>query len=164
MGVSDLTFLRRPDGYLSSHDDVVGDLIDVVRAAQPDIVYIPHENDGHADHMAANRFALRALSAAAGPCFPESEAAPFSVETVLAYEVWTPIERPDYLEDTTDVHARQVDALRHHASQLADVPYEDFVHGLNTYRGALLGRDRKAEAFQVLRLPPSSLSRTYSTR
>jgi LmbE family N-acetylglucosaminyl deacetylase len=160
LGITDLTFLRRPDGYLSSHDDVVGQLIEVVRRVRPQIAYLPHEHDGHPDHVATHRFVVRALAAAGGPCFPECESEPFLVETVLAYEVWTPIARPSYLEDTTVAHTKQLEALQRHRSQLELIPFEGFVEGLNTYRGALLGHARKAEAFEVLRLPSSSLSPT----
>jgi LmbE family N-acetylglucosaminyl deacetylase len=46
MNIKDLTFLRLPDGLLSSRADAVPRLVSLVRDARPDVVYLPHAADG----------------------------------------------------------------------------------------------------------------------
>jgi LmbE family N-acetylglucosaminyl deacetylase len=157
LGVDNLQFLRRPDGLLGETLDLLVELVNVVRERRPAIAYVPHAGDDHPDHVAAHRVVTRALRTAGGPWLPESSGESWTTGVVLGYEVWTPIQRPVYFEETTDVFDAQLAALAEHRSQLADIPYDQMLRGLASYRGARFGPGRTCEAFDVLRLPASSL-------
>ena len=129
---------------------MIGKLVSQIRQRRPNLVYIPHALDDHPDHMATHRLLKRALNDASGLWWTDSAQAPWRVGTTLAYEVWTPIQRPNYLEDIADAIDEQLEALAQHRSQLSQVPYDSFVRGLGAYRGARLGHGRYAEAFEVL--------------
>ncbi|MFJ9779889.1 PIG-L deacetylase family protein [Amycolatopsis sp. NPDC101161] len=150
LNVTELSFLREPDGCLTDGPQVIAKLVGQLRHRRPNLVYVPHALDDHPDHMATHRLLKRAVNDAAGPWWVEAGLEPWRVETTLAYEVWTPIPRPTYLEDTTDAIDEQLEALAQHRSQLSQVPYDSFVRGLGAYRGARLGHGRYAEAFEVL--------------
>jgi N-acetylglucosamine malate deacetylase 1 len=150
VNVGELDFLREPDGALVESPALVSRLVHQIRLRRPDLACIPHALDDHPDHMATHRLLKRAIHDAGGPWSHATEDPPWRVDVTLAYEVWSPIQRPNYLEDTTDVIEEQLRALAHYRSQLEQVPYDSFVRGLASYRGAPLGHGRYAEAFEVL--------------
>ncbi|OHA70187.1 MAG: hypothetical protein A3F15_00405 [Candidatus Wildermuthbacteria bacterium RIFCSPHIGHO2_12_FULL_40_12] len=75
----------------------------VIRKIEPQVVYLPHPNDDHVDHKVVSRAVLDAIGMAPGPWFLEygSESNCPPVQTVLGYEVWTPIQSPTYYETLT---------------------------------------------------------------
>src|SRR5688500_14641573 len=65
--VERVTFLRRPDYRLQ--EDLAGAaaaLAPVLHREQPDILYLPHESDGHPDHMASAAIVRAALLGRSG--------------------------------------------------------------------------------------------------
>jgi N-acetylglucosamine malate deacetylase 1 len=152
LGISECQFLRAPDGLLAETPDLLVSLIDLVRRWRPDIAFVPHALDGHPDHRAVHAMAVKAFGSAAGPWFPETSGEPWTVPTVMGYEIWTPLSRPTYYSDTTDTIEDQLRAVAIHASQIKDYAYEQMVAGLAAFRGASIGIGRSAEAFEVLRL------------
>jgi LmbE family N-acetylglucosaminyl deacetylase len=152
VGVEQTTFLRNPDGYLADNRENFVALINLIREYRPDIVYLPHANDAHQDHIITNKIGMKAIGSAAGPWFQETNGKPWTVQTILGYEVWTPIQQVGYLEETTSVINQQLEALAMHTSQVKDVAYEDLVKGLHAYRGFFMGKSKYAEAFEVLRI------------
>ena len=64
-----------------------------------------------------------------------------------AYEIWTPLQQVDEVHDITAVWDRKLAAVRAHASQMSQWPYEGAVAGLNQYRSAMSGKMGYAEAF-----------------
>jgi LmbE family N-acetylglucosaminyl deacetylase len=151
LGVTDLVFLRRPDGGLETSPALVAELVRLVRARQPTVVYLPHRGDGGTDHRATSEVVEEAIGRAGGRWFPELGAAPWSVPVALGYEVWTPLARVAYVEDISAVIERKLAALALHRSQVEDVAYADAIRGLNRYRGAMTGRGTYCECFEVLR-------------
>ena len=152
LGISDLTFLKYPDGYVTYGQTPLIRLMDIIKAKRPDIVYMPHAADDHQDHMATHRIAREAVARSRGYWFQESGGDPWNVGTVLCYEVWTPLPEFNYVEDITESIDLKVRALQEHRSQLADLPYNDAVRGLNRYRGAMTGEGTYCECFQVLKV------------
>jgi N-acetylglucosamine malate deacetylase 1 len=152
INVGELVFLREPDGALAESPALISRLVHQIRLRRPNLVCIPHALDDHPDHMATHRLLKRAVKDAQGPWSHETEEPSWRVDVTLAYEVWSPIQRPSYLEDTTEVIEQQLRALAQHRSQLEQVPYDSLVRGLASYRGAPLGHGRSAEAFEVLSL------------
>lgn len=151
LGVSGHTFLRLPDGYVSVDDDILKRFIELIRETKPNVVYIPHAHDAHRDHKRTHKIVAEAVRRAGDEAFQECKGKPWSVGTVLCYEVWTPIQAVTYVEDVTKFMDKKLEAIRKHASQVAIVPYDDLVQGLNRYRGGMTGRGTYCECFQILR-------------
>jgi len=139
LGVSELTFLRYPDYYIIDHiEDAAKSLYPILKAEMPEIIYLPHEHEGHPDHRAAYPIVQRAFE----------KYHKLQLPTLLTYEVWTPL--PDYyhVEDITPVMNRKLDAIRCHHSQVSQLAYDRAVMGLNQYRGVIAGSCQYAEIFQ----------------
>lgn len=155
VGVQDLIFLRNRvgnrDGYLEYNEKNLVEIINIIRAKKPNVVYIPHKNDAHKDHMKTNELVVESIGRAGGPWFPECKGEPWLVATVLCYEVWTPLLNCSYASDITDFFELKVKALKKHASQTADIQYVEAVKGLNRYRGMMSGKGKYCECFQVLK-------------
>lgn len=150
MGFDDLIFLRNADGCLSSDAENVTCLTRIIRTKRPEILYIPHAGEGCRDHRITYEICVEAVKRARGPWFQECPGEPWSVERVLCYEVWTPLAEVSYAEEISDCIDLKLEALRCHRSQLASIPYDEAVRGLNRYRGAMTGRGNYCECFQIL--------------
>lgn len=150
LGVKDLIFLRFPDGYLDFSPERMRTLVSLIREKQPDVVYLPHAQEGPRDHRVTHELGSEAVRRASGPWFQDCGAEPWPVKYVLAYEVWTPIASPTYYNDVTSWIDLKTAALRCHASQVTTVAYDEAVKGLNRYRGILSGMGDYCEAFQVI--------------
>lgn len=151
LGVKDTVFLKNPDGFLEYGRDNLVKIMSLLRAEKPDLVYLPHALDGNEDHRVTNKLVLDACRRAAGPWFQECPGHPWEVKTILAYEVWTPLHEVSYIEDITISMEQKLQALRLHASQLADIRYDEAIDGLNRYRGIMSGKGQYCECFQVLK-------------
>lgn len=129
--------------------------LEVIRKTQPDTVYLPHLEDEHVDHNIVARAVLAAIGMAPSPWFHEYEPENWDpcrpVETVLGYEVWTPIKSPNYFEavSTSNVESA-MNALRAYESQEAD-KYEKAYLGRAAYRAAMHEGETTeyAEAFVI---------------
>src|SRR5207248_588098 len=87
-----------------------------LRALRPRVVYVPHEQEMHPDHRAAVRLVRLALAGWRGPR-PE----------VLAFEVWTPLQRMDHVEDISPYVDVKLAAVRAYASQCRVLRFDDAV-------------------------------------
>jgi LmbE family N-acetylglucosaminyl deacetylase len=47
LGMTEVDFLHQPDGYLAYNSELLNLLTAKIRAASPDIVYLPHSADAH---------------------------------------------------------------------------------------------------------------------
>jgi N-acetylglucosamine malate deacetylase 1 len=138
LGLAGVTFLRCPDWSVGDRvEEAAAGLRPVLEREGPQLVYLPHPGDEHPDHRAAlpvTRAALRGF--------------PGRPPVALGYEVWTPLEGYDRVEDISTVMRQKLRAVRCYASQLGYFRYDRAVRGLNQYRGALGGRCDYAEVFQ----------------
>src|SRR5262249_33901722 len=57
--------------------------------------------------------------------------------TALAYEVWTPLQDIDRVEDISEVMQVKVAAVRAYRTQCNAMRFDDAVLGLNRYRGEM---------------------------
>jgi N-acetylglucosamine malate deacetylase 1 len=151
LGVTKHTFLRIPDGYVVVSDDILKRFIEIIRETKPNVIYIPHALDAHRDHKRTHKIVFEAVRRAGDEAFQECKGKPWRVGTVLCYEIWTPLQSVEYVEDVTPFMDKKLEALRKHASQISIVPYDDSVKGLNRYRGGMTGRGTFCECFQILR-------------
>ncbi|MBA4421839.1 MAG: hypothetical protein C0390_01915 [Syntrophus sp. (in: bacteria)] len=150
MGLGDLIFLRNADGCLLADGEHLTSLVRIIREKRPAVIYFPHAGEGCHDHRITYEICTDAVKRARGPWFQECPGEPWSVESVLCYEVWTPLQEVSYTEEISDCIDLKLEALRRHRSQLASIPYDDAVRGLNRYRGVMTGRGSYCECFQIL--------------
>ncbi len=152
MGVTKVEFLRNDDGYLFYSKKNLERVTSIIRRERPNIIYIPHEKDEHIDHVKTNKIVKEAIRRAEGPCFKECGENPWKTETVLCYEVWTPLSRVSYVEDITEFIDKKEEALKCHESQLKEIKYDQAIRSLNNYRGVMTGEGNYCECFSVLRI------------
>jgi LmbE family N-acetylglucosaminyl deacetylase len=137
LGTAATHFLRLPDwGLEDAVTEAAAALHPVLTREQPGLIYLPHQQDDHPDHRACLPIVRAALSLG-------QEGA---VE-LRAFEVWSPLGTVDHFEDISSVIDQKLAAVRAYPSQLAQLPYDDAIHGLNRYRGVLSRQHRYAEAY-----------------
>jgi LmbE family N-acetylglucosaminyl deacetylase len=150
IGFRNLTFLRNPDGYLEYSKDNLKKLVELVRDRRPNVVYVHHQFENHQDHRTTFQLASEAVGRAGGPWFQECKGEPWLVETVLAYEVSTPLSDFNYVEDISEFIDKKIAALRKHESQIKNMRYDEAAHGLARYRGAMAGKGKYCEVFKII--------------
>lgn len=125
-------------------------LVEELRRERPDVVYLPHEDEGDGEHRQTHQATAEALWMAQSVYF-EAHGPPMPApELVLGYEVWTPLARFQYVEDVSGVIDEKVAAMRCYRSQLRHGPWDEAIRGLAAYRGAMAQGAGHAEVFAVL--------------
>jgi LmbE family N-acetylglucosaminyl deacetylase len=139
LGVRDTLFLDGADGNLSDAQvmaELSKKVAGAVAARRPKVIYVPHADDNHADHIAANRMVLD-LAAGMSP-----------KPSVYQYELWSPLDA-DFAVDISRHMNAKVKAIRCHQLALDAFDYVSTMIGLATYRsGTMLQRKGFAEAFR----------------
>lgn len=104
------------------------ELTGVLKRFRPEEVYMPHpEIDKHPTHRAVASIALEAIKAMPSGELPVRPA-------VWCYEVWTPFQSYDRIEDVSlQMHVKTA-AINAHKSQTDYKDYTDGMRGLNRYR------------------------------
>ena len=151
IGFQELTFLRNPDGYLKHDEENLKKLVELIRKKRPNIVYVHAESDAHQDHRVTFHLANEAIGRASGPLFRESKEKPWNTDTVLAYEVWTPLSDFNYTEDVSEFIKEKVASLRKHESQVKIARYDEAAEGLARYRGVMTGKGQYCEVFKIVK-------------
>lgn len=153
LGVSKYFFLREKDRQLFYNGETIKKIIKIIREIRPNIVFIPHENEEDFEHTVVSKMSQEAIWIANSKYFPEyGNAKSWIYDVILFYEVWTPIQRPNYFVDITTVRQKKTSALKKHKSQLTKVDYTSAVLGLNRYRGVMSFVGDFAEAFLIKRI------------
>jgi LmbE family N-acetylglucosaminyl deacetylase len=152
IGFQDLTYLRNPDGYMEYDNSNLKKLVELIREKQPNIVYVHHQSDGHLDHVATFQLVNESLRRASVPLFQEYKGTPWLAETVLAYEVWTPLTDFEYVEDISEFIDKKTAALKKHESQIKSIRYDEAFEGLARYRGAMTGKGKHCEVFKIIKI------------
>ncbi len=127
-------------------------MLGLIRKIKPNVCYVPHAEENHFDHKIVNRAAIDAINMGPSRWFKKygSEEESSGPAIILAYEVWTSLISPNYLEDVSDFIEIKMAALREHKTQDAE-RYENAHRGMNAFRGAMHRGVKYAEAFQVIR-------------
>ena len=125
LGYSALEFWREPDGGFRSTTALAERLTKKIHRFKPHRLYVPHPDEMHRDHRAAARLVRRALAKV--PVAPD----------VLFYEVWTPLQHIDHVQDISAQMEKKLAAIRAHKSQCAIMRFDDSAHGLARYRGEM---------------------------
>lgn len=149
LGIQDLMFLHFPDSFLESTIEIILKITHIIREKKPDMVYFPHKNDAHYDHKATYKIVTEALSRAAAPINVESDLPPWEVKTALCYEIWTPLQTINLVNNITHCIDEKITALEKHVSQVKHLDFSDAVKGLNRYRGFTSGKGTYCECFFI---------------
>ncbi|MDE3044549.1 MAG: PIG-L family deacetylase [Acidobacteriota bacterium] len=160
VGVTDLTFLRWPDGRVEVTLELRRAIAGVIRRVKPDLVITqsPERNyerifASHPDHLAAGEATLRAVypDARNPHAFPELLREGLEPHTVGL--VWLAGAAPTMVVDITDHFDRKVAALRQHVSQVGEREgLEEMIRTWTrtTAKMAGLKKGRLAEGFRVV--------------
>ncbi len=157
LGLEGIDFWRLPDGRLRDAEDTALRLARLLARDRPAILYVPHHREAHRDHRAAARLVQRARRLGAGP--RPAKAAP----RVLAFEVWTPLQRIDEVVDISAHIEVKVRAIRAYASQCRVMRFDAAFRALARYRGEMHSgypAATYAEIFAEVRPPSVSAGRT----
>ena len=163
LGVTDVVFLGRPDGFVAADADLRRDLARVIRRVRPEAV-VTHSPERdyrhvylyHPDHLATGAATLAAVypDARNAFAFPELRTEeglePYDVPAVWLFGH----PSPDTAVDVTEAFAAKVAACSAHDSQvpMLDSPVEQELRGgmATTAREHGLPEGRLAEAYRVL--------------
>jgi LmbE family N-acetylglucosaminyl deacetylase len=158
VGVSQLTFLRWPDGQVEPTLLLRREISRAIRAHKPDLVIAqnPERNyervqASHPDHLASGEATLRAVypDSRNPHAFPELLREGFEPHVVK--EVWLNAwNEANMVVDVTEAFPRKIAALKRHVSQLGDRDVEGFLRERlrKTAKDAGLGKGRLAESFR----------------
>jgi LmbE family N-acetylglucosaminyl deacetylase len=160
VGVTELTFLRWPDGQVEPTLALRKAIARVIRQRRPDLVITqsPERNyerihASHPDHMAAGEATLRAVypDARNPHAFPELLGEGFAPHSVPL--VWVGSSTPNLVVDITDTFEQKIAALRSHVSQVGDrEDVDEMMRAWATTNASLAGlaTGRLAESFRVI--------------
>lgn len=135
LGIDDVIFLDHEDRELTHISTLVSEVVDLMDAFMPDVVYAPSPLEFHPDHRAAADAAVQAVRLSRTPA------------RLFYYEVGQPVQI-DMLVDITPVLDKKHRAILQYQSQLDERPYNDVALALNRFRSLTLSRDvTHAEGF-----------------
>lgn len=157
IGIARLRFLREPDTRLEFNQNNLRKIIKIITEERPEIVYVNHRMDKSLDHKITCELVMEAVERASWRDFPKCKN-PWLVPLVLNYEVWTPLQEFNYVEDITDTIDKKTDALKEHKSQLEYRRYDEAAKCLARYRGIMTGKAEYAEVFQIKNCQRSFIS------
>jgi LmbE family N-acetylglucosaminyl deacetylase len=150
IGITNLIFLQQPDGYVEYNLKNIITITNIIRKTKPDLIYLPHSQDAHRDHFQTYLLVTEAVGRAGSTAFQELEGKPWSVSTVLGYEVWTPLTTISFIRDISEYLEKKISTLQCHHSQLKNVQYDEATRSLNRYRGIMTQKGEYCECFQVV--------------
>jgi N-acetylglucosamine malate deacetylase 1 len=125
---SSIDFWREPDGKFEASDVNVTRLVSKIIECAADVIYVPHKNEEHPDHKAAAQLVKEALLRTDGSV---------KKPIVYMYEVWTPIQQIDHIEDISPYVETKRIAIQAHKSQCLVLRFDEAILGLNRYRGEM---------------------------
>lgn len=128
LGVQEIEFWHLRDGAVKPTRAAVNQLRAKLKKFKPDKIYIPHDREQHPDHLAAVRLLQTALRGGSSRA---------KKTTVLMFEVWTPLQRMDHIEDISEHIETKLAAIRAYKSQCAVVDFAEAFRGLARYRGEM---------------------------
>lgn len=160
-GVSDVIFLRHPDGMVEHTLDLRRDLTRVIRKVKPDILisgdptlfWFEQSYINHPDHRAVAEAALGALFPAAGNRLYFPELLVEGLEPHKVTELYlTFSQAPDTWIDISPFIDQKIASLRAHASQMGDWDPEEMIKAWAREGGAKHDPPVEyAEAFQYFK-------------
>jgi len=150
LGVKKWFFLREGDRNLKFNLKTIQKLIKIIRIVNPNIVYLPHLKEGDFEHRLVSQMSQEALWMATSKYFPElGKVHEEKYESILFYEVWTPLTSPQFFEDISRFKDKKIEAIKCYSTQVKLISLTEAILGLNRYRGEMYKGVPFAEAFSV---------------
>lgn len=158
VGVSDVRFLRLPDGQLEPNMALRCEISRVIRQVRPDLVIAmsglrtyDSVYRNHPDHLAVGEATASAVYPDSRNRWAHTELLAEGLEPHAVERMWVTAVEPNHFVDITDVFDRKVAALRSHASQVGG--FDDLEGMLRSWAAASaeaagLGVGALAEAFR----------------
>ena len=141
-------YLNIPDRTLSYNANILNEVIEILQKVQPDIIYVPHQNEGDREHRLVSEIFNEAFWLASDT-YQLIYKNPMKIaKYIFEYEVWEPINNPNYYEDIEAFIDVKCEAISMYESQKTFFDYAFAIKGLNQYRG-VMSQTRYAEAFLV---------------
>ena len=128
MGFRYIEFWREKDGAFTVTRELVQLLMKRIQDYNPDEIFVTHENEQHRDHKQASRLVFETVLK-----MPSHLTKPL----VWMYEVWTPLQHMDRIEDISEYVEVKRKAIQTYKSQCTVMNVEEAVLGLNRYRGEM---------------------------
>ncbi|MBU4283557.1 MAG: PIG-L family deacetylase [Nanoarchaeota archaeon] len=157
MGFDQVYLLNQGKGrFINKNKDLFGKILRSIRTSNPSLIMIPHKHEQDKDHSFLNEIVTECAYLCESDFLLEKNQKPTSIDIIIGYETWTPIQSPALYVDITDFMSKKRGAMMLYESQ----KYKDFVSmfdGLNQYRGALSGRGKFVEAFDIYKIPDSNI-------
>ncbi len=150
IGITNLIFLRNQDGFLCNNEKNINIVINIIKHEKPNLVYIPHIQDGHRDHRTTNQIVRKAVKKAGLPTYQKFDRPPWMVKKVLCYEIWTPLPVVTFKEDISNFLELKEKALKLHKSQVENINGLEPVKKLYDKRGKLVSKGKRWELFQCI--------------
>ncbi len=132
LGVREIEFWHLPDGAVKPTRSAVNRLQAKLKAFRPGKIYVTHDREMHPDHRGAVRLLESSLQAVR-----RGKHAKAWTPTILGYEVWTPLQRMDHIEDISEHIQLKLAAILTYKSQCAVVDFIEAFRGLARYRGEM---------------------------
>ena len=100
-----------------------------------DYVFVPNKDENHPDHNCLYEEVKKILR--------------YSLKTkIVCYEVWTPVRKPNFYVDISDLVDKKFKLISHYKSQINNRDYANKIISLNNYRGLECNKDY-IEAFCI---------------
>jgi N-acetylglucosamine malate deacetylase 1 len=145
LGVQARDYLDLTDGFMQWTPETVKRTAAMIRKHRPEVIYAPHAQDVHHDHVVTWQIVYDAIPRAAWSAFPEL-GEPWYCRELRGYEIYSPIVAPNlYINISDHIQAKSQAILKYH-SQAKQI-YNDAALGLNRFRGAMGAGVEYAEAF-----------------
>ena len=125
LGYQSLEFWHEPDGALKLTRPLLKRMKEKLGAWKPGLVYAPHPREMHPDHRTTARLIRRAID--------ETK----SAAEVRLYEIWTPLQQIDHVQDISRQMDMKLAAIRAHRSQCAIMKFDESALALARYRGEM---------------------------
>jgi len=129
LGIKDLIFLGLNNvRSAENQEQMKNKLGEIINHFKPTEIFSTHPNiDKHSTHQTVSKLLLDVLH-------KMGEKESLIPKKIWCYEVWTPFERYDRVEDISDYIYKKKAAINAHKSQLEYKDYTEGILGLNRYR------------------------------
>lgn len=153
LGVTKIMYLDLDEGFITYDAEVIKRIIVLIREFKPQFVYAPHAEENLNDHQVTSQLVHTGVFYASWKVFPDLGSEAHLTRETRYYEVWTPLAAPNLFVNISGQARIKEKAILCYESQVADVPYQRAILGLNRYRGLMMaGGVEYAEAFLVKKM------------
>jgi LmbE family N-acetylglucosaminyl deacetylase len=133
-------------------EDLVKKTLRAIRDSAPTQILVPHSGESDPEHSFLHQLVMECSFVCEQDYLLDNNQKPCSIETILGYEVWTPIARPSLFVDITNTIKKKDKAMKLYHTQ----DFKNFIQmykGLNQYRGIQSGKGKFVEAFEIYKAP-----------